>query len=133
MKKALHMLSALLLTAGILAGCGTTEQPQQNQQAEQQTEQQTEQQVTVTLSEDGEEISSKEVRFEKGDILLDVMKENFEIVEDGGFITSIDGHAQDANANKYWLFTVNEEMSPVGANEVELKDGDKVVFNLQES
>ncbi|WP_217984676.1 DUF4430 domain-containing protein [Terribacillus saccharophilus] len=129
MKKALHMLSALLLAAGILAGCGTAEQPQQNQQAEQQTEQQ----VTVTLSEDGEEISSKEVSFEEGDILLDVMKENFEIEEDGGFITSIDGHAQDANANKYWLFTVNEEMSPVGANEVELKDGDEVVFNLQES
>ncbi|WP_217988185.1 DUF4430 domain-containing protein [Terribacillus saccharophilus] len=129
MKKALHMLSALLLVAGILAGCGTAEQPQQNQQAEQQTEQQ----VTVTLSEDGEEISSKEVSFEEGDILLDVMKENFEIEEDGGFITSIDGHAQDANANKYWLFTVNEEMSPVGANEVELKDGDEVVFNLQES
>ncbi|PAF19562.1 hypothetical protein CHH51_02910 [Terribacillus saccharophilus] len=123
------MLSALLLVAGILAGCGTAEQPQQNQQAEQQTEQQ----VTVTLSEDGEEISSKEVSFEEGDILLDVMKENFEIEEDGGFITSIDGHAQDANANKYWLFTVNEEMSPVGANEVELKDGDEVVFNLQES
>ncbi|PAD22236.1 hypothetical protein CHH64_05460 [Terribacillus saccharophilus] len=123
------MLSALLLAAGILAGCGTAEQPQQNQQAEQQTEQQ----VTVTLSEDGEEISSKEVSFEEGDILLDVMKENFEIEEDGGFITSIDGHAQDANANKYWLFTVNEEMSPVGANEVELKDGDEVVFNLQES
>ncbi|WP_218830628.1 DUF4430 domain-containing protein [Terribacillus saccharophilus] len=129
MKKALHMLSALLLAAGILAGCGTAEQPQQNQQAEQQTEQQ----VTVTLSEDGEEISSKEVSFEEGDNLLDVMKENFEIEEDGGFITAIDGHAQDANANKYWLFTVNEEMSPVGANEVELKDGDEVVFNLQES
>ncbi|PAF40746.1 hypothetical protein CHH69_01455 [Terribacillus saccharophilus] len=123
------MLSALLLAAGILAGCGTAEQPQQNQQAEQQTEQQ----VTVTLSEDGEEISSKEVSFEEGDNLLDVMKENFEIEEDGGFITAIDGHAQDANANKYWLFTVNEEMSPVGANEVELKDGDEVVFNLQES
>ncbi|MFJ6411680.1 DUF4430 domain-containing protein [Terribacillus sp. AE2B 122] len=129
MKKALHMLSALLLTAGVLAGCGTEEQPQQNQQAEQQAEQQ----VTVTLSEDGEEISSKEVSFEKGDILLDVMKENFDIEEDGGFITSIDGHAQDANTNKYWLFTVNEEMSPVGANEVELKDGDEVIFNLQES
>ncbi|WP_212551787.1 DUF4430 domain-containing protein [Terribacillus saccharophilus] len=129
MKKALHMLSVLLLAAGILAGCGTAEQPQQNQQAEQQTEQQ----VTVTLSEDGEEISSKEVSFEEGDNLLDVMKENFEIEEDGGFITAIDGHAQDANANKYWLFTVNEEMSPVGANEVELKDGDEVVFNLQES
>lgn len=129
MKKALHMLSALLLAAGILAGCGTTEQPQQNQQAEQQTEQQ----VTVTLSEDGEEISSKEVSFEEGDMLLDVMKENFEIEEDAGFITSIDGHAQDADAKKYWLFTVNEEMSPVGANEIELKDGDDVVFNLQKS
>lgn len=127
MKKALHMLSALLLAAGILAGCGTTEQPQQNQQAEQKTEQQ----VTITLSEDGEEISSKEVSFEEGDNLLDIMKENFEIEEDGGFITAIDGHSQDENANKYWLFTVNGEMSQVGANELELKDGDDVVFDLQ--
>lgn len=129
MKKALHLLSALLLAAGILAGCGTTEQQEQNQQAEQQTEQQ----VTVTLSEDGEEISSKEVSFEEDDILLDVMKENFEIEEDAGFITSIDGHSQNKDENKYWLFTVNGEMSPVGANEVELKDGDEVVFNLQKS
>lgn len=128
MKKALHMFSALLLAAGILAGCGTTEQPpQQNQQEQQQTEQQ----VTITLSEDGEEISSKEVSFEEGDNLLDVMRENFEIEEDGGFITAIDGHAQDENANKYWLFTVNGEMSQVGANELELKEGDEVVFNLQ--
>ncbi|MFP7477327.1 DUF4430 domain-containing protein [Terribacillus saccharophilus] len=128
MKKVLHMFSALLLAAGILAGCGTTEQSQQQNQ---QTEQQAEQQVTVTLSEGGEEISSKEVSFEEGDNLLDVMKENFEIEEDDGFITSIDGHSQDEEKSKYWLFTVNGEMAQVGANELELKDGDEVVFNLQ--
>ncbi|MFS0560243.1 DUF4430 domain-containing protein [Terribacillus sp. 179-K 1B1 HS] len=130
MKKALHMLSALLLAAGILAGCGTTEEPkQQNQQAEQKTEQQ----VTVTLTEDGKEISSKEVSFEEGDSLMDVMKENFDVEDDGGMITSIDGHSQDKGENKYWLYTVNGEMAQVGAADLKLSEGDEIAFNLQAS
>lgn len=130
MKKALHMLSALLLAAGILAGCGTAEEPkQQNQQAEQKTEQQ----VTVTLTEDGKEISSKEVSFEEGDSLMDVMKENFDVEDDGGMITSIDGHSQDKGENKYWLYTVNGEMAQVGAADLKLSEGDEIAFNLQAS
>jgi Tfp pilus assembly protein PilV len=128
MKKALHMLSALLLAAGILAGCGTTEQSQQNNQ---QAEQQTEQQATITLTEDGEEVSSKEVAFEEGANLMDVMKENFEVEEDAGMITSIEGHSQDEGASKYWLYTVNGEMAQVGAADLELSDEDEVAFNLQ--
>ncbi|SDD46542.1 protein of unknown function [Terribacillus halophilus] len=130
MKKALHMLSALLLAAGILAGCGTTEEPKQkNQQAEQKTEQQ----VTVTLTEDGKEISSKVVSFEEGDSLMDVMKENFDVEDDGGMITSINGHSQDKGKNKYWLYTVNGEMAEVGAADLELSEGDDIAFNLQAS
>jgi Tfp pilus assembly protein PilV len=126
MKKALHMLSALLLAAGILAGCGTTEQSQQNNQ-------QAEQQATITLTEDGQEISSEEVTFEEGANLMDVMKENFEVEEEGGMITSIEGHSQDKGANKWWLFTVNGEMAPVGAADTELSDEDEVAFNLQKA
>ncbi|MFP7169433.1 DUF4430 domain-containing protein [Terribacillus sp. 7520-G] len=128
MKKTWHMLSALLLAAGILAGCGTAEE---SKQQDQQAEQQTEQQVTVTLTEDGKEISSKEVSFEEGDSLMDVMKENFDVEEDAGMITSIDGHSQDEDENKYWLYTVNGEMAQVGAADLELSDGDDVAFNLQ--
>ncbi|QXE00304.1 DUF4430 domain-containing protein [Terribacillus sp. DMT04] len=130
MKKVLHMLSALLLAAGILAGCGTTEESQQNNQ---QAEQQNELQATITLTEDGQEISSEEVTFEEGANLMDVMKENFELEEEGGMITSIEGHSQDEAANKWWLFTVNGEMAPVGAADTELLDEDEVAFNLQKA
>ncbi|SNZ10421.1 protein of unknown function [Terribacillus aidingensis] len=130
MKKVLHMLSALLLAAGILAGCGTTEKSQQNNQ---QAEQQTELQATITLTEDGQEISTEEVAFEEGANLMDVMKENFEVEEEGGMITSIEGHSQNDGESKYWLYTVNGEMAQVGAADIELSDEDEVAFNLQKT
>lgn len=88
--------------------------------------------VTISVAVDGEEIEegNKALEVEPGAILLDVVKENYEVVEEDGFITSINGHEQDTEAGKYWLFDVNGEMAPVGANEFELSEGDLVEFNL---
>lgn len=94
--------------------------------------------VTISLTDGGTAIagSEKTVEIEAGANLLDVMKANYSIEEDGGFITAIDGHAQvEESAEtkaKYWLFDVNGEPSMVGANEVELQEGDEIVWNLTE-
>lgn len=86
--------------------------------------------VTVTLSVDGKQKDSKKLTVTEGEDLLTAIKSSFSIEETDGFITSIDGDTQDEAAGKYWLFTVNGEMSPVGAKEVVLKQGDKIVFTL---
>ncbi|MGP6139910.1 MULTISPECIES: DUF4430 domain-containing protein [unclassified Jeotgalibaca] len=89
--------------------------------------------VTMRMSIDGEEVEggSQEIQVEEGAILLDVMKENYDIEETDGFITSIDGQEQDTEAGKYWLFDINGEMAPVGANETELQEGDVVEWKLE--
>ncbi|MGO4937634.1 DUF4430 domain-containing protein [Fundicoccus sp. Sow4_H7] len=87
--------------------------------------------VTINLSVPGEDFeSSKEITIEEGAMLLDIMKENFDVVDEDGFITSIEGYEQDPDAGLYWLFDVNGEMAEVGAAELELKADDIVDWSL---
>lgn len=88
--------------------------------------------ITIRVSVEGEEVEGGNLstEVEEGSLLLDVMKENFEIEETDGFITSINGHAQDDEAGKYWLFDVNGEMGMVGANQYEVQEGDLIEWNL---
>lgn len=88
--------------------------------------------ATIELIEDGESFKKETLNFNEGEKLLDVMKRNLEVEEKDGFITSIEGHTQDGNLNKYWLYTVNGKMAEVGANQFELHDKDEVVFTLEE-
>lgn len=91
-----------------------------------------EHQATLNITVDGNAISNSPftLTFKDGDNLLDVMKANLQIEEKDGFVSSINGNAQDGAANKYWLFDVNGEMSPVGAKEVILKQGDVIDWKL---
>lgn len=92
-------------------------------------------QMTVTV--EGEKVLfDKELKAEEGETLLEVMKDsfaagNYSLVESDGMITELCGEAQDAAANKYWMYTVNGEYASVGAAEYLPKEGDKVVFDLQ--
>lgn len=92
-------------------------------------------QMTVTV-EGNEVLFDKELKAEEGETLLEAMKEsfaaeNYSLVESDGMITELCGQAQDAAANKYWMYTVNGEYASVGAAEYLPKEGDKVVFDLQ--
>lgn len=124
MKKHVNLIMAFLFSITILLGCGQTESPGETSNADEQV-------VNVTISTDnGEEvISDATIEIEENEILMDVLEENFEIEDEGGFITSIDGVEQ--TENKYWLYEVNDEKASVGANEYELSPGDEVVFDLQ--
>ncbi|SHF57718.1 DUF4430 domain-containing protein [Ornithinibacillus halophilus] len=140
MTKFFLRVAPLLVVFVLVTGCGNVsegnnnnnngEENQNNNSSENQEEK-----VYVTISkDDGEEIvSEKEISIEEGDILMDVMEDNFEIETefDGAFITSIDGVAAEDGEEKGWLFFINDEMPVKGANELELTPGDKVNFDFQ--
>lgn len=142
----------LLLAGSLLAACQTqapteeeavetTEETQEtagtqtNEDQELATdgsEERQESQAVIDIEAFGEEVASEEVVFEEPAILMDVMEENLELVAtDDGFIESIQGYEQNPDNNAYWMYQVNEEMAPVGANEFELRDGDRVEWVLE--
>jgi hypothetical protein len=53
-------------------------------------------------------------------------REGFQIVESGGFITSINGTS--GTMADFWLYGVNGTMAGVGANEFAVQDDDVVTF-----
>ncbi|WP_226034648.1 DUF4430 domain-containing protein [Aquibacillus saliphilus] len=132
----LSILSTLIAIF-ILAGCqqdGSSSEQSENQETEQTSETQNEETAIVTISQDnGEEIvAEEEIAFEEGAVLMDVMKDNFDVEgTDQGFITSIEGISQDDESGKYWMYSINGEMPTVGANEYELEVGDQITFDLQ--
>ncbi|VGU28962.1 Surface-layer 125 kDa protein [Streptococcus pyogenes] len=73
--------------------------------------------VRLVVKEDTNTIDEK-VSFGKGDTVLEVLKDNYEVKEKDGFITAIDGIEQDTKANKYWLFKVNGKMADKGADQI---------------
>ncbi|MGO3114424.1 DUF4430 domain-containing protein [Enterococcus pseudoavium] len=126
MKKTM-ILAALLVSLVGFTGCQKKE-PATSQETS--VSQKTEQKATVKLQEDGKELSKKTINFEKGATLYDVMAKNFTIEDQDGFITKIEGHAQDENDKKYWTFKINDKEIMKGAKEVKVKENDKIVFDL---
>lgn len=88
--------------------------------------------VTIRVSVEGEEVEGGNLSTEvaEGTLLLDLMKDEFEVEETETFITSINGHVQDEEAGKYWMFDVNGEMGMVGASQYEVQEGDLIEWNL---
>lgn len=91
-----------------------------------------EQTIEVTLAEDGKEFENKTIDVDKDELLLDVMKKNFDIKEEKGMIVGIDGHEQDTKENKYWMYDVNGEFVEVGASEYKVQPGDIINWKLGE-
>lgn len=141
MKQWLFRCGSFLIAIALLVGCGNedsgTTSPSSNQPSENQVtqEEQAEETVLITISKDdgAEYLHEKEISIEEGDILMDVMEENFyvETEQNGEFITSIERLSAKEGEKKGWIYTVNGEMPNVGAAEYELKPGDKVVFDFQ--
>ncbi|MBM7569788.1 DUF4430 domain-containing protein [Aquibacillus albus] len=133
MKKCWLRSISFILLLGFIIGCSQQDStPIDEDQTEQAAQTENEEEVVIIISQDhgAEVIAEKEISIEEGAILMDVMKENFEIEEADGFITSIEGVSQDADAGKYWLYEINGEMASVGANELELGAEDTVTFDL---
>ena len=156
MDKKLSKLMILLLSGAVLSACGTgteTEDPapaedEVDDTAEVDTDAENEdtEDTEDTESTEGEEIEfsvdifvedeavadlSKEITAEEGDYLLDVMKDEYDMDEEGGFVESIEGYEQDEDEELYWMYYVNDEMSDVGAADYELEEADQVEWKLE--
>ncbi|MDY5973630.1 DUF4430 domain-containing protein [Streptococcus hyovaginalis] len=84
--------------------------------------------VTVSVKPQGEKESTKEVTVDKDDSVMDALEEGFEVEDDNGFVTEIDGHQQDPSKNLYWMYDINGKMAEKGAEDMIVSDGDKIVF-----
>ena len=88
--------------------------------------------LKVTLDNGSTVVVDEEITPEENMSLMDAMKENCEIEESDGLITSINGNAQDFEKNIYWFYTINGEFASVGAGEYYPQDGDLIEFDLHE-
>ena len=110
----------------IMTGCQSNQNDQTSSKASTQAiSEVAKSSVLIELTDSDKEITKKKVTYKSGESLLAILKANFEVKEKDGFITSIDGHAQDESQNKYWT-----KMGEKGANETKLANNDQVVFNL---
>lgn len=147
-RRILMTVFALLSALFLMTGCGadngdanninnnSTNNVTNNENNANETENESEDavvEVEFTISKDeGEEvIETKTIEIEEGDVVLDVLKDNFDVEENDGFVTSINGVSEDPDNQIGWIYFVNDEMAMVGAAEYELKADDQVNFDLQ--
>ncbi|MBL1225930.1 DUF4430 domain-containing protein [Enterococcus sp. BWR-S5] len=127
MRKAIYASSVLVLTVVFISGCSSAE----NTSGTSDKRSANEIEVTVSLMKDDAEVTKKEITTAEDTTLMEAMKENFELEEDNGMITSIDGIEQDEAENRYWVYTINGEMINTGAKDTTLKQGDQVEFTYE--
>ena len=142
----LKKLFLLLSTGLVLVGCSAdtkeapegTEAPVVEDVEDSEANSSEEEQVNadILISIDGETLAdlSKEITVPEGTYLLDVMEAEYDIVDEGaGFVSSINGNEHDVDAERYWLFYVNDEMASVGAADYEIEEGDVIEWKLEDS
>lgn len=137
MKKILgiSLLSVLLL------GCGNSEEVTETPESKSQDSTSTEGIVTVKFEFEvddqiydiDEDALEETVELQSETTLQDAMENQYEVIDNEGFITSIAGYEQDVEANAYWLYEINGEMAQIGAAEYVLEDGDEITWNLKPS
>lgn len=135
-KMKLGFLVATILT---LAACGDTNQMALNESSalvpsEVEVAMTGTISTSIVLQEEGKVLSaiSKDVKSEEGENLLEVMKENYDITVQDGFISAIENYEQNAKEEKYWGYTVNGEEVTIEASDYILEDQDVIVWNLDE-
>lgn len=145
-KRVLRKLFVLLAAGVVLSGCApeVAEEAEAPDTAVEDTEEAEEadtaddaEEVTANIDIliDGEQIAdlSKEVTVPEGTYLMDVMHEEYDLVDEGGFLSEIEGYEQDVDAERYWMYYINDEMPSVGAAEYELEEGDSIEWRLEDS
>jgi hypothetical protein len=115
-----------IISLFVVSGC---QSPTATEQSSTYSQTKTEK-VTITLAQEGKELTKKTVDYQPKQTLLQLLKQQFTVEEENGFITAIDHHTQDKDKGIYWTFTINGHMAEKGANEIKLANNDKVVFNL---
>jgi len=125
MKKYNVILVILIAFLFAVAGCQNTS----NDAGDSKTQKLT---ATIELIDvDDKSVATKTVEFDKGQTLMEIIKENFKYTEDGGFLTSIESLTPDTKAQQFISISVNGELAMKGANELTINDGDQVTFSIE--
>lgn len=133
MKRKTRFAVASLLVLSVLSACSTGGSPQTTEVTSNTSQRSQELEVTLTLQVEGKEFASKQVTVTTGTSVYQALSANFEIQDNEGFITEIDGESQNADEGKYWLYQVNGKDAVVGAKDYLLKAGDQVVFEFEKN
>ncbi|MFL2124243.1 DUF4430 domain-containing protein [Marinilactibacillus psychrotolerans] len=126
------------LFAILFAGCGNNEEKNGQEDLESGDSQGL---ITVefkfNIDDDVDKVDedkiNKTVELSSGKSLLAAMMEQYEVIEDEGYITSIEGYEQSQEENIYWLYEINDEFAQVGAADYTLEDGDVISWELEPS
>lgn len=137
----LTALTAVLLTAGLLAGCSSTDEPATDATTSTASEETSApaDDATDEASDDesGDTDDAPELSYEgrAGTTALDLLLEadpSAQVTGEGenAFVTAIDGVAADPDS-EFWALYVNGEMATVGAGSLETEDGDEITWKLE--
>ncbi|MFB1049991.1 DUF4430 domain-containing protein [Paraliobacillus sp. JSM ZJ581] len=127
----LNLVLSFMLVSSILLGCESTNSDNNNKQTEQSEVQQLQIEIVISQGHGQEILAQKELKVKDGLTLMDVMKDNFEIKDDDGFISAINGiQAEDGEAYA-WIYMINGKDATVGAADYEIKNGDVIEFDFQ--
>ncbi|MCO7272136.1 DUF4430 domain-containing protein [Cellulosimicrobium cellulans] len=136
----LTALTAVLLAAGLLAGCSSTDEPAADaaspstSTASEETSAPADD-ATDEASDDAEDAPELSYEGRAGTTALDLLLEadpSAQVTGEGGnaFVTAIDGVAADPDS-EFWALYVNGEMATVGAGSLETEDGDEITWKLE--
>ncbi|MFD4991383.1 DUF4430 domain-containing protein [Cellulosimicrobium cellulans] len=137
----LTALTAVLLTAGLLAGCSSTDEPATDVTTSTASEETSApaDDATDEASDDesGDTDDAPEFSYEgrAGTTALDLLLEadpSAQVTGEGenAFVTAIDGVAADPDS-EFWALYVDGEMATVGAGSLETEDGDEITWKLE--
>lgn len=78
-------------------------------------------------------IKTKEIAFNEGDSLIDLISNNFDnVTYDNGMIMSIEDFNTPNDWSKFLSIYVNDEMSNVGLADIVFEDGTKISLKITE-
>lgn len=126
-----RLLTALLTATLLVFTTGCEIIPQDNAEAPVRSEEVVEAVTVAITTENGaNEVATETINISEGQTVMDVLLGAFDVEEDNGFITSINGIKAEDGEEKAWFYEVNGEAAMVGASDYELSDGDEVAFNF---
>lgn len=105
-----------LLVLGV-AGCGVEDNSDQSN-----TTQGT---IHIEIIDANKNSVIKELGFKSDQMLMKVLKHNFEVSENAGFLNSIDNVIVDRKNKEFIATYINGKKTMKGADELRLTDGDK--------
>jgi len=89
--------------------------------------------VSIKFGGDQEDVSAK-IEIKEGQTALELTKKVVEVITSGegemAFVTTIGGTKADAAKNEFWELLINGESAQVGAGSYEVKDSDKISWQI---